>query len=89
MFSDEPGVRFDRSFMSIAAACDGVGVALESDLLAAGELRSGSLIAPLSGTGIRISGHRIVARPPRVDAPEVRSFLAFIRSVLPAETTPT
>lgn len=86
-FSDEPAVRFDRSFMSIAAACDGVGVALESDLLAAGELRSGSLIAPLSGTGIRIAGHRIVARPPRAESPEVRSFLAFIRSVLPAATT--
>ena len=84
-FTSDPGVRFDRSFMSIAAACDGVGVALESDLLAGRELASGALIAPLAETGVRIQGHRVVARSSRIDAPEVNAFLGFVRSVLPTD----
>lgn len=41
------GARFDRSFMAIAAAADGLGVALESTLLAERELASGQLVRPL------------------------------------------
>lgn len=53
------GPRFDRSFMAIAAAADGVGVALESTLLAEREIRSGRLVRPLAGTEreIRYVGH--------------------------------
>ena len=41
-------VRFDRSHMAIDAAVDGIGIALESELLAWRELRSGQLICPIS-----------------------------------------
>jgi LysR family glycine cleavage system transcriptional activator len=43
------GARFDRSFLAIAAACDGLGVALESNRLAEKELKSGRIVAPLAG----------------------------------------
>jgi DNA-binding transcriptional LysR family regulator len=43
------GARFDRSFLAIAAACDGLGVALESTRLAEREIRSGRLVAPFTG----------------------------------------
>lgn len=43
------GARFDRSFMAIAAAVDGLGVALESTLLAEREIASGRLVRPLAG----------------------------------------
>lgn len=43
------GARFDRSFLAIAAACDGLGVALESTRLAEKELKSGRIVAPLAG----------------------------------------
>lgn len=43
------GPRFDRSFMAIAAAVNGVGVVLESTRLAERELQSGQLVAPLEG----------------------------------------
>jgi DNA-binding transcriptional LysR family regulator len=46
--SPEPhGPRFDRSFLSISAAADGLGVALESTRLVERELASGRLVRPL------------------------------------------
>lgn len=56
------GSRFDRSFMAIAAAADGLGVALESTRLAERELKTGRLVAPLAGqaTNIRYVGHYLV-----------------------------
>ncbi|TAN12177.1 MAG: LysR family transcriptional regulator [Rhizobiaceae bacterium] len=41
------GSRFDRSFIAIAAAVDGLGVCLESTRLAERELRDGRLVCPL------------------------------------------
>lgn len=43
------GPRFDRSFMAIQAAVDGVGVALDSGVLAQAELRDGRLTVPFRG----------------------------------------
>jgi LysR family transcriptional regulator, glycine cleavage system transcriptional activator len=56
------GTRFDRSFLAIAAAADGLGVALESTRLASRELTSGRLVRPLSGVteDIRYVGHYLV-----------------------------
>ena len=54
--------RFDRSFLAIAAAAAGLGVALESTLLAERELAAGSLVRPLLGRAedCRYVGHRLV-----------------------------
>jgi DNA-binding transcriptional LysR family regulator len=56
------GIRFDRSFLAIAAAADGVGVALESTLLAERELAAGRLVMPLAGKARDLSytGHHLV-----------------------------
>lgn len=56
------GSRFDRSFMAIAAAVDGLGVALESTRLAEREIADGRLVAPLSGQAedVRYVGHYLV-----------------------------
>lgn len=56
------GTRFDRSFLAIAAAADGLGVTLESSRLAERELASGRLVAPLRGLAhdIRYVGHFLV-----------------------------
>lgn len=55
-------IRFDRSFLALAAAVDGLGVALESTLLAERELSAGRLVAPLQGKSIdvRYVGHHLV-----------------------------
>jgi DNA-binding transcriptional LysR family regulator len=56
------GSRFDRSFLAIAAAADGLGIALESTRLAEKELASGRLVMPLDGKSIpiRYVGHHLV-----------------------------
>ena len=56
------GFRFDRSFLAIAVAVDGLGVALESTLLAEREIADGRLVAPLAdrSESIRYVGHHLV-----------------------------
>jgi LysR family glycine cleavage system transcriptional activator len=56
------GPRFDRSFLSISAALDQLGVALESTRLAERELASGRLVRPLQGvcTDVAYTGHWLV-----------------------------
>jgi LysR family glycine cleavage system transcriptional activator len=53
---------FDRSAMVIAAAVEGLGVVLESSLLAERELAAGKLVAPLrdTTTSVRYVGHYLV-----------------------------
>ncbi|MER1941571.1 MULTISPECIES: LysR substrate-binding domain-containing protein [unclassified Castellaniella] len=55
------GARFDRSFLAIAAAADGLGVALESTRLAERELLSNRLVRPLAGREreIHYTGHHL------------------------------
>lgn len=56
------GTRFDRSFLAIGAAADGIGVALDSTRLAERELADGRLVAPLAGRAqdIRTVDHNLV-----------------------------
>lgn len=68
------GLRFDRSFMAISAAVDGLGVCLESLLLVQRELETGRLVAPLGLEGPRIQGYTFNLLKSRADLPKVRSF---------------
>lgn len=56
------GPRFDRSFMSLNAAADEIGVALESTLLAEREIAAGRLVQPLRGKSedVFYTGHWLV-----------------------------
>jgi LysR family transcriptional regulator, glycine cleavage system transcriptional activator len=56
------GLHFDRSSMAIAAAVDGLGVVLESTLLADRELKHGTLVCPLLGRTREVPyiGHYLV-----------------------------
>jgi len=77
-------MRFDRSFLAIAAAVEGLGVALESTLLAERELATGRLVAPLEGrsTDIRYIGHRLVYPRTRRLRAAVRAFAEWLTSEL-------
>jgi len=44
-----PSISFDRSFLAIDAAANGVGITLESNVLARRELESGKLVNPFAG----------------------------------------
>lgn len=84
-------VRFDRSFLALGAAADGLGVALESTLLAERELKSGRLVAPLAGRSVDITyvGHHIVYPRAMHQRRLVEEFVAWLRAELsgmPAQT---
>lgn len=68
------GLRFDRSFMAISAAVDGLGVCLESLLLAQRELDAGRLVAPLGLDGPKVQGYTFNLLKSRADLPKIRSF---------------
>jgi DNA-binding transcriptional LysR family regulator len=76
--------RFDRSFMAIAAAVDGLGVALESTRLAEREIANGQLVAPLSGiaSDVRYVGHYLVFPPAMKFRRSVRSFAGWLTKEL-------
>ena len=74
------GPRFDRSFLSLSAAADGLGVALESRLLAEREIAAGRLVAPLAGVAedVVYTGHWLVfPRAKRYGRP-MQLFLAWL-----------
>jgi DNA-binding transcriptional LysR family regulator len=55
-------MRFDRSFLAISAAVNGLGIALESTRLAEREIADGRLIPILEGVSkdVRYVGHYLV-----------------------------
>lgn len=78
------GPRFDRSFLAIAAAVDGLGVALESSRLADRELASGRLVRPLAGRSqdVRYVGHWLVFPPAKERLPALVQFVAWLGAEL-------
>jgi len=76
------GLRFDRSFMAISAAVDGLGVCLESLLLVERELETGSLVAPLGRDGLKVSGYTVNMLKSRADLPKIRMFQDWLFSEL-------
>jgi LysR family glycine cleavage system transcriptional activator len=79
------GLRFDRSFLSISAAVDGQGVALESTLLAQRELSSGRLVAPIAADlaqNIDYCGHQFIYPKSRKGDPLIELFLAWLLRTL-------
>ena len=78
------GPRFDRSFMSISAAVDGLGVCLESLLLVQRELETGRLVAPLGMEGLKVHGYTLNLLKSRADLPKLRSFQDWLFAQLEA-----
>lgn len=78
------GMRFDRSFLAIAAAVDGLGVVLESTLLAERELKEGRLVQPLAGRAedVRYVGHYLVYPRATRQRQTLRLFMSWIASEL-------
>lgn len=76
------GLRFDRSFMSIGAACDGLGVCLESSLLAERELREGRLVAPWPEARMEVQGHFAVMPKATAKSAKLRPFLDWLEEQL-------
>ncbi len=85
LIAPEPrGPRFDRSFLSLRAAADGLGVALESTRLAERELAEGTLVRPLLGVAedVTYTGHYLVFPQDRRYARGVRRFAEWMAGEL-------
>lgn len=72
------GLRFDRSFMAISAAVDGLGVCLESLLLVQRELETGRLVAPFGLSGPKVQGYTFNLLKSRAELPKIRSFQEWL-----------
>jgi DNA-binding transcriptional LysR family regulator len=84
------GMRFDRSFLAIAAAVDGLGVALESTLLAEREIARGELVKPLADKAkdVRYVGHYLVYPRAARQRQTLRQFTAWIAAELGLDLGP-
>lgn len=80
------GPRFDRSFMSISAAVDGLGVCLESLLFVQRELASGKLIMPLGLDGLTVHAHSMMILKAKSELPRIAIFREWVFTEL-AETS--
>lgn len=76
------GMHFDRSFMAIAAASDGLGLCLESTLIAESEIAAGRLMLPFGRKGIAARGHRLVWPLNRSNARKLDAFRGWLASEL-------
>lgn len=76
------GPRFDRTFMSINAAIDGLGVCLESLMLAQRELDSGRLVLPFGTEGPRLHCHSLVYVASRARLPKMKLFREWLLEAL-------
>lgn len=74
------GLRFDRAQMSIDAATQGLGVALESVVIAATHLAEGKL-SPIFGLekSVRVQAHFAVYPAGHARRPSVQAFLAWMK----------
>ncbi|WP_337269120.1 LysR substrate-binding domain-containing protein [Oryzifoliimicrobium ureilyticus] len=74
-------VLFDRSHMAIDAACDGIGIALESELMMWKELSEGRLVCPVKTPHqIALTTQWIVCPRDHLRHRKVKIFLDWIRS---------
>lgn len=73
-------LRFDRSFLALTGAADGLGVALESTRLAEREMTIGRLVAPLAGRSVDIhyTGHHLVFPPSSRRREPLRIFARWL-----------
>lgn len=76
------GLHFDRSFMSISTAAAGLGVCLDSILLAHAEIASGRLVKPLGGDGPEVQGHRLACQIANKDLPRIVTFKTWLAAIL-------
>ncbi len=84
---DPRGSRFDRSFLSLSAAVDELGVALESTRLAQRELSSGRLVRPLRDVceDVVYTGHWLVFPRPMRYSQSLVLFVGWLAAELGIE----
>ncbi len=76
-----PRILFDRSHMAVDAAVNGLGIALESDLLASREVREGILVCPVrNAPSAIVTTQWIVCPSDHLRHKKVRLFIDWLRA---------
>lgn len=77
---------FDRSTMAIDAAVSGLGVVLESEILAANELLDGRLVSPFNNPDheVETTSYYLVRSPEAKSRPQVAAFESWMRGAIAA-----
>jgi LysR family transcriptional regulator, glycine cleavage system transcriptional activator len=76
------GPRFDRSFMAISAAVDGLGICLESHLLVERELQTGRLVPLFENKRDMIGCHSLSTLKAKQSVPKIKAFQGWILNEL-------
>lgn len=74
----ERGLRFDRTFMSISAAVDGLGIALDSVLMAERELKDGRLVLPFGLSNTSLYPHKLLYAKAKATLPKIVAFREWL-----------
>jgi DNA-binding transcriptional LysR family regulator len=70
---------FDRSYMSLETAALGLGIALESLMLASVRIKEGALVPVFDSThSVEVGAHHLVYPPQNAELPRVTRFIAWI-----------
>ena len=70
---------FDRSYMSLETAALGLGIALESLMLASVRIKEGALVPVFDSThAVEVGAHHLVYPPQNAELPRVTRFIAWI-----------
>lgn len=79
----ERGIHLDRSYLSLRAAMNKVGVCIDSTLLAHEFLESHQLVMPFGNKGIPKCAHHLCVPKTKMEMPKVQLVLSWIKSWLP------
>lgn len=81
---------FDRSYMSLEAAALGLGIALESLMLASVRIREGALVPVFDHThAVEVGAHHLVYPSQNADLPRVARFIAWIEREVGTDPRPS
>lgn len=79
------GCHFDRAHLALRAACDGLGLVLESTLQARDLIQRGALVMPFGPGGVTVSAHRLIYRRENADNPDIAAFAGWVTRTLAEE----
>jgi LysR family transcriptional regulator, glycine cleavage system transcriptional activator len=72
------GLQFDRAYLALAAAADGLGLVMESTFQAQQFLRDGRLMKPFGDLGLPVVAHRIIFRQQDQAHPDITAFVTWV-----------
>ena len=84
--SKQPGVTFDLIFMTVQAAIDGIGVAMDRTSYVEADIAKGRLVVPFKITLPADAGFYLVSPEARADSPKLAAFRQWLIASVQSKT---